>query len=222
MSLRKNIGMSKILFLTFLLFSVTSCTVREPYYCQISNRIAGSYVMEFARPRELMLTGYGGAMMDDIKNIELCFLSFAALNVDEARVLYVEMMEELLYRINCNEEVRPYLHNFPFEEENLKLRIGFEDCNGRITKDGHVALMSIAKDHILYFAAYDPVTEKFYTLYEAPYEEARKIVQEQCISGMPTKEFLPVQLNTRNFPKDGYTKEVARRGYDFQKKYFDE
>ncbi|MCH9625439.1 MAG: hypothetical protein S4CHLAM123_06130 [Chlamydiales bacterium] len=185
MSLRKNILISKVLCLLPILF--TSCTIREANYCKMSNRIASSYAKEFAKPRELMLTGYGGAMMNDIQEVSLRFLSFNALNVDEARVLYVEMMEEFLCRINRNEEIRPYLHNFPFEEDNLKLSIGFEDSNRKITGDGHVALMSIARDHILFFAAYDPVKEEFYTLYEAPYEEALRIVQDQCISSASTE-----------------------------------
>ena len=37
--------------------------------------------------------------------------------------------------------------------------------------------MSIARDHILYFAAYNPDIEDFYTLCEESYEEARKIAK---------------------------------------------
>ncbi|MCH9625437.1 MAG: hypothetical protein S4CHLAM123_06110 [Chlamydiales bacterium] len=186
MSLRKNIGMSKVLFLTFLLLSVTSCTIREANYCKMSDCIVSNYVKEFARPRELMLSSSGGAMMDDIQEVFLSFLSFRALNIDEARVLYVEMMEEFLYRINHHEEIRPYLHNFPFEEKNFELSIGFEDSDRRITRDGHVAMVFIGNNHTVYYDAYDS-DEGFYTLCKESYEEARRIVQEQCTLSASTE-----------------------------------
>jgi len=186
MSLKQNILMSKALCLLPILFLFTSCVMREANYCKMSDRIVGSYVKEFARPRELMLSSSGGAMMDDIQEVFLSFLSFRALNVDEARVLYVEMMEEFLCRINHHEEIRPYLHNFPFEEQNFELSIGFEDSDRRITRDGHVAMVFIGNNHTVYYDAYDSI-EGFYTLCKESYEEARRIVQEQRILSASTE-----------------------------------
>ena len=137
---------------------------REPSYCKISSHIVNSYVKEFAKPRGLTLTGYGGAMMNDIQGITLRFVSFDALNIDQARILYVDIMEEFLNSINCHEKIRPHLHNFPFEESNIKLSISFKEPDTTIRGDRHVALMGIARDHILYFSAYDPITEKFYNI----------------------------------------------------------
>jgi len=69
-----------------------------------------TYVKEFAKPRGLYLSASGEALEYDINKVKLSFLSFDRLTVDEARVLYVEMMEEFLGRVNQNEEIRPYLH----------------------------------------------------------------------------------------------------------------
>jgi len=187
MHLRKNILMSKMLCLLPILFLFTSCAMRDANYCKMSDRIVSSYIKEFAKPRNLMLSGYGGAMMDDIQEISLRFLSFSALNVDEARVLYVEMMEEFLCRINHHEEIRPYLHNFPFDVNNLDLTIGWINSDRRITKDGHMALMFIGNNHTIYYEAYDPNTEDFYTLCKESYEEARRTVQEQCALSASTE-----------------------------------
>jgi hypothetical protein len=167
----------RIFFLSCILFLCTSFAYREPGYCKMVDRITKTYLKECAKPRRLMLSGYGGAMMNDIQSVTLRFLSLDALNVDEARILYVEMMEEFLQRINCHEKIRPHLHNFPFEERNIKLSISFKEPDISIRRDGHVALMGIARDHLLYFAAYDPITEEFYTLHEEPYEEAFRLVR---------------------------------------------
>lgn len=158
-----------------IFFLFNSFAHREANYCKMSDRIVNSYYKEFAKPRNLILTGSGGRMMKDIKEVELRFLSFDALNVDEARILYVEMMEEFLYLINCHEKIRPHLHTFPFNVSNIKLTIGFEDPKRKITGDGHVALIFIGRNRTLFYEAYDPIT-KFYTLHKEPYEEALKIV----------------------------------------------
>ncbi len=171
--------MSRTICLALSLLLLTSFGHRKADYCKMAERLADRYAIEFAQPRGLMLCRYGGAMMDDIQEVSLGFTSFIALSVDQARIYYVEMMEEFLCRINSDEEIRPYLHNYPFEEENIKLRIGFDDSQGKILSDGQVAQMGIVKDHKLYFAAYDSEKEKFYDLHEESYEEALKIVQNQ-------------------------------------------
>jgi hypothetical protein len=170
--------MIRTFFVGCVFFLCVSFAYREPGYCKMADQITKKFLKECAQPRRLILSGYGGAMMNDIQEISLSFLSFDALNVDEARMLYVEIMEEYLQRINCHERIRPHLHNFPFEENNIKLSIGFEDSKRKITRDGHVALISIARDHLLYFAAYDPITEEFYTIHQEPYEVALKFVKE--------------------------------------------
>jgi len=136
-----------------------------------------TYVKQFAKPRGLHLTGSGGAMMYDVKKVILNFLSFDTLTVDEARVLYVEMMEEFLCRVNQNEKIRPYLHNYPFEINNFDLTIGFENAQRKITGDGHVALMYIGRNNELSFRGYNPEAEEFYSLHRESYAEALKIVK---------------------------------------------
>ncbi len=179
MNSKKFILTIKFVFRVCFFILLTSFAFREPHYCKIAGRIAGDYVKEFAKPRRLVLTCYGGAMMDDIQGITLRFLSFDSLSVDEARVLYVEMMEEFLERINSHEKIRPFLHNFPFDVDNIKLVIGFENSERKITRDGHMAMIFIGRNHSLFYEAYNPITEEFYTLHRETYEEALKSVNKR-------------------------------------------
>ncbi|MCC5832736.1 MAG: hypothetical protein JJU12_06820, partial [Chlamydiales bacterium] len=116
-------------------------------------------------------------MMNDIQEISCSFLSYDSLGVDEARILYVEMMEEYLERINSHKEIRTYLHNYPFNNENIKLDISFINSNGLTKMDGHVALMYIGKNNDLLYRGCDPETEEFYPLHREPYEEALRLVK---------------------------------------------
>jgi hypothetical protein len=160
------------------------------------NSITNSYLKEVAIPRKLMLSGYGGAMVGDIQSVTLRFLSYHVLNVDAARILYVEMMEEFLVRINQNDKIRPYLHDYPFGIKNMELTIGFDDTNGDILGDGHVAHMFISRNDTLYYEAYNHETEKFYNLHKENYRDALKIVQDstrQC-----KQEEVDKELNLRS------------------------
>ncbi len=206
-----------------LLFFLTACGVREADHCKISKSITANYVNECATPQGLALIGYGGAMLDDIQSITLTFLSFDRLTVDEARVLYIGMMEDFLQRINTDDSIRPYLHNFPFEERNIELTIGFEDTKRKITSDGHVALMSIGKDHKIYFAAYDSDTQKFYDLHEESYNEALQLakhtyLEKPIVFPLRMQEVLqalstePKQEPGDVFPPE-MMKQIARMGY---------
>jgi len=171
-----GILMNRMIYLSAFLLFLTSFRYKESDYCKIADQIVNNYVREFATPRGLELYGYGGAMMNDIQKIELDFFCFEALNVDNARILYVEMMEELLNRINRHKKIHPYLHAFPFVEGNIKLMISFIGSKERDIDEGCVALMSIAKEHKVYFAAYDKEKKDYYDLCEESYEEARRKV----------------------------------------------
>ena len=85
MNLRNYILMIRIIFLVCMYFLCSAFGYREPGYCKIVDRITQGYLEEFIKPRRLVLSGYGGAMMNDIQEISFSFLSFDALNVDEAR-----------------------------------------------------------------------------------------------------------------------------------------
>ena len=169
---------SRALFIICIFFLCTACTYREPGYCKIIDRITINYLGECTQPRRLVLSGYGGAMANDIQSVSLDFVSFDALSMDEARALYVNIAEEFLQRINCHEEIRPHLHDFPFEIDNIELTIGFENAERKIIEDGHVALMFIGRNQDLFYRGYNPETEEFYSLHREPYREAVRLVKE--------------------------------------------
>lgn len=178
-NLKQNISVNKIIYSILFLFLLASFAHREPSYCRIVDQITNSYLKEMAIPHGLVLSGYGGAMMDDVQSITLRFLSHDSLNLNEARVLYVEMMEDFLHRVNCHEKIRPHLHDFPFGVDNIKLTISFEDPQGNIRGNGYIAMIFISKNHTIHYSAYNSNKEDFYNLCEESYGEARRKVTGQ-------------------------------------------
>ncbi len=116
-------------------------------------------------------------MMDDVKKVNATYLSFAKLSVNEARNLYVEVVEGYLERFNRDEQIRPYLHNYPFTIENMKLMITFKDEYHRRRDGEDVTLMFMARGNLVYYCSYDYEKEDFVDLHEEPYEEAVRIVR---------------------------------------------
>ena len=117
--------------------------------------------------------------MDDIQKVNSHYESFECLTVDEARRLYVDVVEGYLERYNQNEEIRPYLHNYPFTVDNVEVMIGFKPVQQQKMDQLFVALMYVGKNQRLLYRAYNHETEKFTYLYEEPYETAREIVMRE-------------------------------------------
>ncbi len=157
-------------------FFFTSCHARQPEYIRLSHGISDPYAKELKKTRGLCLIGSGGSMMDEVKKVNATYLSFAKLSVNEARNLYVKVMEGYLERYNGDEKIRPYLHNYPFTIENMKLMIGFEDESRRHRSEGYVALVSVVHGNI-YYCTFDSEQDKFVDLHREPYEEAVRTVR---------------------------------------------
>ncbi len=162
--------------LFFLCFLFTSFMHKEPEYCKMVDKLVSNYVNQIAKPHQLTFAAYGGAMMDDIQEITMRFISNKEMNVDQARELYVMMMESFLQRVNSSQELRPFMHNYPFEITNINLTIDFENSSGRITNDGHVAMIFIGRNQELLFRGYNSDNEDFYSLCREPYAKALKQV----------------------------------------------
>lgn len=177
---------TKKIFLFCLLLSILSSFYKESKHCKLSDRIYIPYNKELKREKHLYLVGSGGAMMGDIQKVNAHYVSYDRLTVEEARRLYVDVAEGYLNRYNENEEIRPYLHNYPFTIDNFKIMIGFENENHQHMDKGFVAVVSnIENKGIIYYSSYNHATKTFIDLHEEPYETAREIVQRERASLCP-------------------------------------
>mgnify|MGYP007027865603 CR=1 FL=1 len=162
-----------------VLSSLINFSFKEPKYCKLSDKILNEYSKELKQQKEMILIGHGGAMMNDIQEVCMHYISYDRLSVEEARKLYINLANGLLEKYNADEKIRPYLHNFPFSYNNLDIMIAFEDkLSRRRLDDGSVALIFVAKDN-LFYDGYDSTTDKLYTLYKEPYAKAVEIVKQQ-------------------------------------------
>lgn len=149
----------------------------EQKYIKLVDRITGKFSKELKNEKNMYLFGYGGSMMNDVEEVFMSFHIVQQATIQEARQLFVEVAERYLARINEDEKLRPYLHNFPFTIDNLDLGIGFENEMRQPHNDLAYVVYCKRTGNIIYNAN-DPKEDMFYKVYEEPYEEAVKLVNQ--------------------------------------------
>jgi hypothetical protein len=96
------------------LFGCSSLGYQEKDYEKIADAITEKTAKKLKEQKNLCLVGTGGGMMHDIYGMDMSFDYYQEVDLKTARELIVYAVSEYLLAINSNEEVRPYLHNYPF------------------------------------------------------------------------------------------------------------
>lgn len=123
------------------------------------------------------LVGSGGEMMNNIKTVKLSFHIEKKSDVNEARKVIIDMAEEFLSDINADQEIRPFLSNYPFDNKNVEILIGFVDENDHLLNDD-VAVVTNVKDSIFYASSIDR-SKPLVTMLEESYCHALQTVKSK-------------------------------------------
>lgn len=178
--------MKKILALISSLF-LASNNLFAIDYEKLAHKNTSAFIKQMRRERNLFLSGSGGGMMNDVESIFLSFDFIGSRSIDDARALYVEVADEFLARVNADEKLRPFLHNYPFTIDNFELHLTFVDKQKKFQPPLAFVFYSPRRRLIIY-EAYNPVEKRLYTIYEEPYSEAVKIVKSTQTLGFLLKD----------------------------------
>ena len=153
--------------------------VRDEDYSKTANKVTREVARKLKQEKGLHCAGKGGAMMSDIQEMALSFDLFQEVDLSEARELLVYATTEYLNAINQSREVRPYLHNYPFLPENVKIMIWIHKPDGHDVPIGSIDFMSSVNGRLIYkmTTSIQPYSNK--KIHEETYEEALKILKDQ-------------------------------------------
>ena len=98
----------KHLCLSLLMYVLTSCS-RESMEDKLSDRHMSAFGKEVQKTDNLYLVGTGGSARYGIDKLSLTFISPTTPTIEEARSLYLDIMNRFINRINEDEEIHPYL-----------------------------------------------------------------------------------------------------------------
>ena len=80
------------------------------------------------------------------------FHFYRPLAIEAFRSLLLYAVEEYLAAINGNEEVRPYLHNYPFTPNNVEISIFLRNRDGSSLPPGEIYLATARRGEFVYFS----------------------------------------------------------------------
>lgn len=176
--LRKKFSKIPCVFLLMFFLILNGSFLLEsgsPKYIKIADRIT-SNTLKKLKTKDLKLVGSGGSMMNNIGEVSLHFYYYHPTTIDEARNLLLEITEDLISSFNSNEEIRPYLANYPFNQNNLEISISFTQ-KSNVYQDPPSLSLASAEDSILSYDRHDPEKSKLITIFQETYEEAQQKAQ---------------------------------------------
>ncbi|MBX9744262.1 MAG: hypothetical protein K2X08_03515 [Chlamydiales bacterium] len=169
----KYISLMTFFFMPFC-FGKSKKETSPPHIVCI-RKITSSFIKQVEKEYKFDCIMTGGSMPRDIAEIRLHFDTYQSASIEQAREWEVRLTERLIEMINQDEEIRPYLREYPFPASRIDIMLRFKTPKNSSPTQS-LQLIVHVRDTIFY-SARDPSNNCiFYSLKEEPYEEARKIV----------------------------------------------
>jgi len=155
-----------------LLLLVTSCSLKKDYP-EIAHDITLRTADELYREKGMMLVGTGGGMIKQVNLLSMRLHYYVPLEEAEARQLALFTLDKFLNNVNADEKVRPYLNNYPFRAEHLRVSLSFYHRDGRPVEPGKIDYISIRRGY-LHYNTRSKEADRRVTLFKETIAEARK------------------------------------------------
>ena len=171
--------------LTILLLSIASLTVSFSFfkpksrdYADIAREIRANVGKKLSKKHQMDLIGVGGGMMGSVYMIGLHFQVHHPLDQNEARERLVDCVDELLTAVNSNEEIRPFLKNYPFTTKNVQVSIISVSPDGRTVFDPFITVVAIHESDYITFRTKEPQRLSYKNSYKELYSDALTMLRK--------------------------------------------
>ena len=170
--------MKSLSYLIFILFCMGCDLTEYSLDERLANKITKQVAEKLKKDLDLYPCGSGGRMLDQIRVLSLSFRYYEPVDIETARKLLVTAVTEFINAVNANEEIRPYLHNYPFEAKNIIIRIFLQNLDGSEPRDGQLTVVA-ALEGVLDYDIRNPFTKRLETIYKERFEEAQKKIKRE-------------------------------------------
>lgn len=167
-------------FLLFFLFIilVSGCEVgNNEISCvpsqkvKLVNEIRSKVAAKLNKDFGLIVCGTGAQMMHQIEMLALSFDYGHLVDVEQGRKLVVSAVNEFVSEINADERIRSYLVQYPFQPENIEIRIFFCMPDGNKIPVGELSSISFTRGNVTY-RSFDSKKFQLDTIYKETFAEA--------------------------------------------------
>lgn len=147
-----------------------------------------NYLIAAGNKLRLYPFAIGGKWADGIEELAASFRFYKFATKEESRQLVVDAVQELLSAINNNEQLRPYIKEFPFPANRVKIHIEFVDRESPHYRG--VEKLDFENNEITYYHRvfrHNDVESNFRitdsrVLAQEPYPEAVSLVEKNPVS----------------------------------------
>jgi hypothetical protein len=179
---RKTQSKTQMRWLVLGLLALCSCSdplqsSADETKAAAAHRVQRQAAYQLRREKELIPCGTGSQMMGSIEMLALSFQYFKALPIEEGRRLAIDAKNTFLNVINSDEKIRPYLARYPFNANNVDIRIFFYQEDFKDVPLGFLKSLSAIDDHISYSVAVSNGSSSSKNFKET-YEEALKYLHQ--------------------------------------------
>lgn len=165
------IKMKKLMILGVLTAFFSGCCADFPHV-EAAHKFSNKFTSRIEKKYDIICHGSGGAMVDNIKQVITKFTCYEKVNVDQARYMFVNIMEQYLLEINQDLEIRPYLEQYPVPIEGYGLSIAFVDSHYQLRSSSNVTYVFLTKQGYIIYDSWDDEKNQFELLCKEPYSEA--------------------------------------------------
>ena len=168
--------MKLIYHFLFMLLFLTGCFEKNAILYHPSdkqksvNAIRAKVAHKLEKEKGLIPCGTGAQMMHQIKMLALAFDYRKPLDIETGRHFLVEAVQEFTSAINADNDIRPYLDNYPFDAKNVIIEICLQNQNGSDLGASELCIIE-SSEGVLRYKIHDS-NDRLKTVYTETYDEA--------------------------------------------------
>lgn len=142
--------------------------------------LIGSFIERMERELQLECTGEGGSCGQTVDLIKIKFDVQRRATFEEARAIELYLIDEFIKVINSNQEIRPYLIEYPISHKYVTVSLSFRGPLGR-SADGIDFMFNVPQDAVpenqntIVYYAFDPFNDDSHEVHVEKYEEAVRL-----------------------------------------------
>jgi len=145
-----------------------------------SDQIALAVIDETAKilKKKYGINPCGIGMRGHFEELGIDFQVSKPLSKEQARVMLVDCIKIFLEKINSTEKIKPYLKNYPFNEQNISITFFIQDQDGRDLFDPQICIAKWTSFEVT-FRTNDPENiYRYKTTEKETHEEALALVEQ--------------------------------------------
>jgi hypothetical protein len=119
-------------------------------YVVMAQKIRDDLEKKLSKRHNMEMTSFSGGLANCVNSLGLGFKIQAPLDKDEIRRILIDCVEEFLSAINSNEKLRPFLKNYPFTSNEIRISISIVDKTGKVIFDPEISIAIASQGKLRY------------------------------------------------------------------------